>query len=54
MVLIQEINNILIVDQSFAKKLESAFNQGEIDGINSKLRKNIKIWSPYREGIIKE
>ena len=38
---------------SFAKKLESAFNQGEIDGINSKLRKNIKIWSPYREGLSK-
>ena len=27
----------------FTKKLESAFNQGEIDGINSGLRKNIKI-----------
>ena len=38
---------------SFAKKLESAFNQGEVDGINSKLRKNIKIWSPYREGLSK-
>ena len=38
----------------FAKKLESAFNQGEIDGINSKLRKNIKIWSPYREGLSKK
>jgi len=37
----------------FAKKLESAFNLGEIDGINSRLRKNIKIWSPYREGISK-
>jgi 7-cyano-7-deazaguanine synthase len=37
----------------FAKKLESAFNQGEIDGINSGLRKNIKIWSPYREGLSK-
>ena len=38
---------------SFAKKLESAFNQGEIDGIESKLRKSIKIWSPYREGLSK-
>ena len=38
---------------SFAKKLESAFNQGEIDGINSELRKRIKIWSPYREGLSK-
>ncbi|MCE9652078.1 MAG: 7-cyano-7-deazaguanine synthase [Nitrosarchaeum sp.] len=37
----------------FAKKLELAFNLGEIDGINSRLRKNIKIWSPYREGISK-
>ncbi len=37
----------------FAKKLESAFNLGEIDGINSRLRKNIKIWSPYREGVSK-
>jgi 7-cyano-7-deazaguanine synthase len=38
----------------FAKKLESAFNQGEIDGINTKLRKNIQIWSPYREGLSKK
>ena len=37
----------------FAKKLESAFNQGEIDGIKSGLRKQIKIWSPYREGLSK-
>ncbi len=38
---------------NFAKKLESAFNQGEIDGIKSKLRKNIEIWSPYRAGLAK-
>ncbi len=38
---------------AFAKKLESAFNQGEIDGINSKLRKKIEIWSPYRAGLSK-
>ncbi|WP_428326120.1 7-cyano-7-deazaguanine synthase [Nitrosopumilus sp.] len=38
---------------TFAKKLESAFNQGEIDGINSKLRKRIEIWSPYKEGLSK-
>jgi len=38
----------------FTKKLESAFNQGEIDGINSGLRKGIKIWSPYREGLSKK
>ncbi|MDH3361206.1 MAG: 7-cyano-7-deazaguanine synthase [Nitrosopumilus sp.] len=37
----------------FAKKLQSAFNQGEIDGINSKLRKSIEIWSPYRQGLSK-
>lgn len=37
----------------FAKRLESAFNQGEIDGINSGLRKNIEIWSPYRNGLSK-
>ncbi len=35
---------------AFAKKLESAFNQGELDGISSGLRNSIKIWSPYREG----
>ena len=38
---------------SFARKLETAFNQGEIDGIKSKLRKNIEIWSPYRQGLSK-
>lgn len=38
---------------SFAKKLETAFNQGEIDGIKSKLRKGIEIWSPYRNGLSK-
>ena len=37
----------------FAKKIESAFNQGEIDGISSGLRKKIEIWSPYREGLSK-
>jgi 7-cyano-7-deazaguanine synthase len=37
----------------FTKKLESAFNQGEIDGINAGLRKNIKIWSPYIENFSK-
>ena len=38
---------------NFAKKLETAFNQGEIDGIESKLRKKIEIWSPYRQGLSK-
>ncbi len=37
----------------FAKKLESSFNQGEIDGIKTGLRKNIKIWSPYKGGLSK-
>jgi 7-cyano-7-deazaguanine synthase len=37
----------------FTKKLESAFNQGEIDGIDLGLRKNIKIWSPYIECLSK-
>lgn len=37
----------------FAKKLESAFNLGEVDGIDSGLRKNLKIWSPYRDGLSK-
>jgi 7-cyano-7-deazaguanine synthase len=37
----------------FAKKLENAFNEGEIDGINSKLRKSIEIWSPYLKGLSK-
>ena len=38
---------------AFAKKLESAFNQGEIDGIKANLRENIEIWSPYREKMSK-
>lgn len=38
---------------TFTRKLESAFNQGEIDGIKSGLRKNVGIWSPYRQGLSK-
>jgi len=38
---------------SFAKKLETSFNQGEIDGIKTGLRKKIEIWSPYKEGLSK-
>ena len=38
---------------SFSKKLESAFNQGEIDGIKSGIREEIEIWSPYKEGLSK-
>ncbi len=37
----------------FSKKLEVAFNQGEIDGIKSGIRKEIEIWSPFREGLSK-
>jgi 7-cyano-7-deazaguanine synthase len=37
----------------FAKNLESAFNLGEADGIESGLRENLKIWSPYRDGLSK-
>ena len=38
---------------NFAKKLESSFNQGEIDGIKSGIRKNIEIWSPYKARLSK-
>ena len=37
----------------FSKKIESAFNQGEFDGIKSGIRKKIKIWSPYRASLSK-
>tara|TARA_B100000586_G_scaffold170158_1_gene124164 strand:+ start:56 stop:730 length:675 start_codon:yes stop_codon:yes gene_type:complete len=38
---------------SFSKKIESAFNQGEIDGIKSGIRKKIEIWTPYNHGLSK-
>ena len=38
---------------SFAKKLESSFNLGEIDGIKRGLREKLEIWSPYKEGLSK-
>lgn len=38
---------------SFSKKIEIAFNQGEIDGIKLGKRKKLKIWSPYVEGFSK-
>jgi len=38
----------------FTKKIESAFNQGEIDGIKKKIRKKIRIWSPYIAKISKK
>ena len=37
----------------FSKKLELAFNQGELDGIKLGLRKGLKIWSPYADGLSK-
>jgi 7-cyano-7-deazaguanine synthase len=37
----------------FAKKIESAFNLGEIDGIESKLRNSVQVWSPFIEGYSK-
>jgi len=38
---------------AFSKKIESAINQGELDGIKSGIRKRIEIWSPYRAGLSK-
>ena len=37
----------------FAKKLESSFNEGEIDGIEKGLREKLEIWSPYKGGLSK-
>jgi len=39
---------------TFSKKLESSFNQGEIDGIKSGIRKKIEIWSPYKAKLSKK
>ena len=39
---------------AFSKKLESSFNQGEIDGIKSGIRKKIEIWSPYKGKLSKK
>ena len=38
---------------AFAEKIESAFNEGESDGIKHGLRSHISIWSPYRQGLSK-
>lgn len=38
---------------SFAKKIETAFNEGEKDGIKHGIRKAVRITSPYREGLTK-
>lgn len=37
----------------FSKRLASAFNQGEIDGIKMGLRKKLNIWSPYMDNLSK-
>lgn len=37
----------------FSRKLEEAFNSGEIDGIRFGLRKKITVWSPYTVGFSK-
>ena len=38
---------------SFSKKIESAFNEGESDGIKTGIRKSVKIWSPYGQNLTK-
>ena len=38
---------------AFSKKIESAFNQGEIDGIRLGLRNKVSIWTPFSEGLSK-
>jgi 7-cyano-7-deazaguanine synthase len=37
----------------FSRKIEGAFNSGEIDGIRLGLRKKISVWSPYTVGFSK-
>ena len=39
---------------TFSKKIESSFNQGEVDGIKSGIRKRIQIWSPYTAKLSKK
>lgn len=34
---------------AFARKIQAAFNEGEIDGIKSGLRNKIEVWSPFKE-----
>ncbi|MFQ6025665.1 MAG: 7-cyano-7-deazaguanine synthase, partial [Nitrosopumilaceae archaeon] len=38
---------------SFSRMFEDALNQGEVDGIKSRIRKKIKIWSPFVEKLSK-
>ena len=37
----------------FSKKIQNAFNQGEIDGIKKKIRSQVSIWSPFQESMTK-
>jgi 7-cyano-7-deazaguanine synthase len=38
---------------AFSKKIESALNEGEIDGISLGIRNRVRIWTPYSAGISK-
>ncbi|HIH46603.1 MAG TPA: 7-cyano-7-deazaguanine synthase [Candidatus Nitrosotenuis sp.] len=38
---------------AFSKKLETALNQGEVDGIRLGIRKKITVWTPFSAGISK-
>jgi 7-cyano-7-deazaguanine synthase len=38
---------------AFSKKIESAFNQGEIDGIKLGIRNKVRVWTPFSEGLSK-
>ncbi len=38
---------------AFSRKIESAFNQGEIDGIRLGIRNKVKIWTPFSGGLSK-
>ena len=38
---------------AFSRKIESAFNQGEIDGIRLGIRNRVKVWTPFSGGLSK-
>jgi 7-cyano-7-deazaguanine synthase len=38
---------------AFSRKIESALNEGEIDGIRRRIRRRIKVWTPFSAGISK-
>lgn len=38
---------------AFSKKIESALNEGEIDGIRLGIRNRVKVWTPYSAGVSK-